>query len=337
MFTYLESRDEVQKAQQVLARTVRRAFRTNLKRGIGFPGGNVLEATVHTDGHYWYRTADLKERGTPNPRRLNWFGLYDPNADSTYFLSISVEVNTAYEERNDSVAGFFGRDNKTGMVYLFHSGRVGGGTKGVSKSAFLAWTNRRPDTVLDSAGNARFGVLVMPVEGRGATRGLARYVDAVSEFKKAVRAGPLDSPEYNKNQEALENFYAEARGRRQGRRSALIDYLSRHGDIVDALYSWRRKQSLEGSARIVKNVLIDLGVRRDGHLVEVFEVKTSAARGDVYAAIGQLMVHGAHPDCRRVAVLPAGEPLPADLREALKRLSIETLTFRLDDAQATIE
>lgn len=337
MFTYLESRDEVQEAQQVLARTVRRAFRTTVKRGIGFPGGNVVEATVHTDGRYWYRTADLKERGTPNPRRLNWFGLYDPHANSTHFLSISVEINTAYEERNDSVAGFFGRDNKTGMVYLFHSGRVGGGTKGVSKNAFLAWTNRRPDTVLDSAGNARFGVLVMPVEGRGATRGLARYVDAVSEFKKAVRAGPLDSPEYNTNQEALESFYAEARGRRQGRRSATIDYLSRHGDIVDALYSWRRKQPLEGSARIVKNVLIDLGVRQGGHLVEVFEVKTSAARGDIYGAIGQLLVHGVHPDCRRVAVLPADEPLPDDLREALKRLGIETLTFRLDDAQATIE
>src|SRR5439155_18118552 len=215
--------------------------------------------------------------------------------------------------------------------------RVGGGTKGVSKKDFLAWTNRRPDMILDSAGHARLAVLVMPIEGRGATRGLARYVDAVAEFKKAVRAGPLDNPEYKKNQEDLERFYTEARGRRQGRRSAVIDYLSRHGDVVDALYSWRKKQSLPDGARIVKNVLIDLGVRRGGRLSEVFEVKTSTARGDVYAAIGQLMVHGSQPDCRRVAVLPSDQPLATDLREALKQLDIETLTFKLDEIQAIIE
>jgi hypothetical protein len=334
MFAYLESREEIHRAQQVLTQTVRQAFRSSVKRGIGFPGGNVHQAVVNTDGYYWYRTAD-SDPNMPNPRRLNWFGLY--NADDTYYLSISVEINTAYEGRNDNVAGFFGRDNNTGTVYLFHSGRVSGGTKGVSKTAFLAWSSHCPDVVLDSAGNPRFGVLVMPVEGRDATRGLTRYIDAVAQFKTAVRAGPLENSEYKKNQEDLERFYAEARGRRQGRRSAVVDYLSRHGDVVDALFSRRKSQPLEGDARIVKNVLIDLGVRRDGHLSEVFEVKTSAARGDVYAAIGQLMVHGAQAGCRWVAVLPKDQPLAADLKEVLERLRIEVLTFRLDEAQATIE
>jgi len=335
MFAYLESREDIYKAQQALAQTIRRTFRTSERRGIGFPGGNVEEATVSTDGRYWYRTADFKNPGVPNPRRLNWFGLYDD--DSRYFLNITVEINTAFTGRNDQVAGFFGRDNTTGMVYLFHSGRVGGGTKGVSKDNFLAWSNRRPDIVLDSSGHSRFGVLVMPIEGQGATRGLARYIDAIADFKKAVRAGPLDSPEYNQNHLDLEHFYAEARGRRRGRRSAIVDYLSRHGDVVDALYSWRRARLIGEGARIVKNVLVDLGVRRNRDLSEVYEVKTTTARGDVYAAIGQLMVHGVLPDCRRVVVLPRDQPLASDLKAALRRLGIEILTFKLDETQAVID
>lgn len=333
MFIYLETREEVQRAQRALAQTVRRALPSTVKRGIGFPGGNVDEAVVNTDGRYWYRTAN-SDADAPNPRRLNWFGLY--HADDKYFLSISVEINTAYEGRNDAVAGFFGRDSKTGAVYLFHSGRVGGGTKGVSKTAFLAWSSRRPDVVVDSSGEPRFGVLVMPVEGRGAARALIRYIDAVAQFKVAVRAGGLETSEYARNREDLESFYAEARGRRKGRRSDVIDYLSRHGDVVDALHSWRKAQPLEPGARIVKNVLIDLGIRRDGNLSEVFEVKTSAGRGEVYSAVGQLMIHGAAPTCRRVLVLPNDERLADDLKRALNRLGIEILTFRLDENHAAI-
>src|SRR5690349_7087087 len=98
MFTYLESRDEIFEAQRVLAETIRKAFRTNTRRGIGYPGGEVGDAVVSTDGHYWFRTADYKDPDSPTPRRLNWFGLYDE--DARYYLSISVEINVAYEGRN---------------------------------------------------------------------------------------------------------------------------------------------------------------------------------------------------------------------------------------------
>ena len=89
-------------------------------------------------------------------------------------------------------------------------------------------------------------------------------------------------------------------------------------------------------ARLVKNVLIDLGVAVGRRLVEVFEVKTTTARPDVYSAIGQLMVHGTVDDCRRVMVLPHREPIANDLYEALQRLDIELLRFSLDEEKAVI-
>ena len=81
---------------------------------------------------------------------------------------------------------------------------------------------------------------------------------------------------------------------------------------------------------------IDMGIAVGRELVEVFEVKTSTARSDIYTAIGQLMVHGTADDCRRVMVLPDKEPIAYDLKDALQRLGIELLKFRLGKEKVTI-
>jgi hypothetical protein len=263
---------------------------------------------------------------------LNWFGLFRHDTD----LQISVEINIAYEGRNDQVAGFFARDNDTGTIYLLHSGRVGGGTKGVGKAAFLAWSNQSPIDVVDSSGGIREGVVVMPIEGIAASRSAAWYIDMIASFKQAVRTSDLNTPEYQRKKKELDDFYAESRGRRKGQRSAEIDYLSRHGEVVDALHSWRSSNALPKGGRLVKSVLIDLGVEARGDMVEVFEVKTSTSRSSVYAAIGQLMVHGTSDECRRVIVLPEKQSLAPDLEGALQRLNIELVKFKLDKKAATI-
>lgn len=219
---------------------------------------------------------------------------------------------------------------------MLHSGRVGGGTKGVGKAAFLTWSNQLPIDVVDSSGGVREGVLVMPIEGVAASRSAVRYVDTIASFKQAVRAGDMASPEFHRKKQELDDFFAESRGRRKGQRSGEIDYLSRHGEVVDALYSWRNSSALPRNGRLVKNVLIDMGVAVGHELVEVFEVKTSTARFDVYGAIGQLMVHGTSDECRRVMVLPHNETIAPDLKEALQRLNIELLKFKLDEKAATI-
>lgn len=332
MFSLIESKEEIAKTQRKLEATIRRDFKTKEVKNIGYPGGTTLDAKVFTNGSYWYWSSDLDGKDIPNPRRLNWFGLFRSDLD----LQISVEINTAYEGRNDQVAGFFARDNDTGSVYLLHSGRVGGGTKGVGKTAFLAWSNQRPIDVVDLSGGIREGVLVMPIEGVVASRSAIRYVDTIAKFKQAVRTGDLASPEFQLKKKELDDFFAESRGRRKGKRSGEIDYLSRHGEVVDALYLWRNSSTLPKNGRLVKNVLIDMGVAVGRELVEVFEVKTSVARSDVYAAIGQLMVHGTSDNCRRVMVLPQKELIAPDLREALRRLNIEMLKFKLDEKAATI-
>lgn len=332
MFLLLESKAEISKAQRKLEATLRREFPRTAVKNIGYPGGTNFDARVFTDGSHWFWPGDKNESDAPSPRRLNWFGLFKQEGS----LHISVEVNTTYEGRNNQVAGFFARDGNSGATYLLHSGRVGGGRTGVGMAALLAWSSLRLVDAVDLSGDVRSGVLVMPVEGLAASRSATQYIDTVARFKLAVRAGELDSPEFGREQRELSDFYSEARGRRAGRRSSEIDYLSRHGEVIDALHKWRKSSDMPKGARLVKNILIDMGVAVGRGLVEVFEVKTSAARSDIYSAVGQLMVHGTADNCRRVIVLPDKEALAHDLKNALDRLGIELLRFRLDEKKATI-
>ena len=134
----------------------------------------------------------------------------------------------------------------------------------------------------------------------------------------------------------FDDFYGEPSGRRTGYRPGAIDYLSRHGEIVDALRAWRARQGLARRQRIVKNVYIDMGVEDGpGNLVELYEVKTGSDRTSVYTAIGQLLVHGTE-NCGKFLLLPRGGRMPEDLADALERNQIELLRFRLNNQGARI-
>jgi len=332
MLIMLEDESDISKAQKKLEKSIRRGFPKRAIKDIGYPGGTNYDAEVFTDGHYWYWSGDENKKRDSSPRRLNWFGLFREGAG----LDISVEVNVPYKGRNGRVAGFFARDSETGSIYLMHSGGVKGGKKGVGRSAFLAWSEERLTRVSGSSGGVRDAIVVMPIEGRAAIRSAIRYIDIIARFKQAVRNGETDTPELKSKEKELNNFFSEPSGRRKGKRSGQFDYMSRHGDIVDALYLWRKSKPVNRGARLVKSILIDLGVSQRSELAEVYEVKTTADRGNIYTAIGQLMTHGSSNKCRRIMVLPRRESITQDLKEALNRLGIEILHFKLTDEKAII-
>jgi hypothetical protein len=75
MFIILEAKHEVAEAQRELEATIRRDFNRSVVKNIGYPGGTT-RARVDTNGIYWFWSKDRKDSNTPNPRRLNWFGLF---------------------------------------------------------------------------------------------------------------------------------------------------------------------------------------------------------------------------------------------------------------------
>jgi len=328
MFIILESRTEIAAAQKSLTAMLEAQSGGTIKRTIGYRGGHTPDQWLNAFDGQWFWSGKTSKQDRSTRRNLNWFGFYtkEPGVD------ITVEINTVPEGRNDRIGGFFARHVETGAVYLFHSARIGGGRKGVGKEAFLTWSGHKPQHVSSADGEGRDGVLVGPVQGKGASRTILRYVQSVAEFKQAVKEGAIDEPDFKHKLQRFREYYKEFRGRIRGQRASTIDYISRHGEVVDALKLWRESKGLGRGQRLVKNVLVDLGVEAErNQLEEVYEVKTSIDRSSVYAGIGQLMVHG-RGDCRRVLVLPAAGDLRADLSTALKALNIELVRYRLQSS-----
>jgi hypothetical protein len=331
MFHLIEDKAEIAKSQKKLEATISRELPVKIMKDIGWVGGRQSGAVLRSDGLHWYWSSDHAK--SENPRRLNWFGVHGAGPG----VQITVEINTPYEGRNDMVAGLFARNSHNGRIYLLHSGRVGGGRKGVSKTEFLAWSDQELVTVWDANGKAREAVLVMPIEGEGAVRSAINYVQAILEFKQAVREGLTETVVAKERVRKLRAYFDERGGRKTGKVAAHdIDYLSRHWEVVRALRDWREMQGMKPGLTVVKDTYIDLGVAAQSKLVELYEVKTSTVRSDIYTAIGQLTVHSPNDACRRVIVLPTHQPLANDLAEGLKRRGIEVMRFRLTANQVKI-
>lgn len=334
MLSLLVESDEIAEAQEALQGLMHDDFDEHVLHNISFRPHVLRDQEVWTRQEaHWYRPAVHEGHNGTTPRFLNWFGVVTQGN-----LNITVEVNVAFEQGNGRAQGFFARDDGTGALYLMHSGNIAGGRPGVGGRAFRAWYGKQPEPVFLGDRCVRLGFVVVPVHSADPTRSARRYIDSISKFKDAVSNDDVDleDPEFQHRMQGFDDFYSEARGRRRGSRPGEFDYLSRHGEVVDALYEWRHAQPFAQHHRIVKNVFIDMGVA-DGHddLVELYEVKTSSERSLVYTAIGQIAVHGSE-NCEKFLVLPNGRQLPQDISDALERHEIELLRFRLTRRGARI-
>ena len=333
MFLLLESKEEIEISQHKLEVTLQGEFPHSDVRNIGYPSGrqNGAQICVH-EGSYWFWSGDYRGKGTPSWQ--NWFGLMRPGV-----LRITVEINVPHQGQSKYLAGYFARDSVSKSIYLMHSGKIGGGAKGVGKNAFLTSSSPQLMEVIDATGGIRLGVIVMPIEGYAASRSAISYIDTIALFRQDVRNREFENSEpiFERNKQKLKDFYAEARGRRKGKRPGEIDYISRHGDVVEALRKWREKKGMKETSRLVKDVYIDMGVANKRNiLLEIYEVKTKATTQDVYCAIGQLLVHENPKECEKVLVLPITEKISPNLKETLTRLNIDLLWFKLNKVSATI-
>lgn len=327
MFLRLENKTEIVKAEKLLAEICRKNMPVKAVHHIGYPAGMRRDCKIITDGHYWFWQDLHKPANGKPPRYLNWFGLYEKERKS---LGITVEVNAYEQSLNRRVAGYFAKDVETGHIYLMHSGGIGGGKKGQSKNSFLAWRDKELSWVTSSDGRTDPAIIVMPLTGKHAIEPALKYVDEVAAYKAALNDGLLADGKLAKKAARLKAYIAESTGRRKGKRSSNIDYISRHGMIVDALKTWREAKGISRKQHIANDVLIDLALMERKQICELYEVKTSSGRQSVYTALGQLFVHSGKSKCERFIVLPDEGALPRDLIETFTRLDIKRIFFRFD-------
>lgn len=221
-------------------------------------------------------------------------------------------------------------DGDTGDVFLMHSGRIGGGRRGIGKSAFLVWSKAKLVDVTETDGDVRGGIAVGKLDDPDLADRIWTFVRNVQSFKDHAAAGGLDTPEFRRQVEEFDKYSKEFSGKKRGVREGAFEYVTYHGDIVQKLYDDRTARLAPGE-KVFNSALIDLFVKKDGALCEVYEVKTGVGRQMLYAAIGQVVTHATTggEGVAKFLVIPADEDMPEDFKKAITVLGIQVRRFRL--------
>jgi len=304
------------------------AYTKNLYKGlkpttrmVGFPGGQH-ECKVHwmPDHSFWAVTT----RPLPDWGRY-WclYGLQPPETKTA--LNITVEINPPEKDKNLRCAGLFVRDEQ-GRVFLAHSGKIGGGYKGVGKSAFLQFAGELNRQVVSwSDGSFSNAILIARIDAPALRRQLGAFVKKVDEFKQQVRSPQPQDPV----QKSESSYYDEFMGSTQSYiGGSPTEGFCEHGFVIRDL-----KKALDTLhvAGIGKDGARDLFITRNSRVELLFEAKTDTDPQSIYTGIGQLMLHGAAQASppRRVLVLP-NQPSEETLRR-LASLNIDVVTFKFNE------
>ncbi len=316
----LTSKSEIAAAFKLL-RTRLVSDAVPLRRTIGFPGGHV-EALLH-----WRATEEMwLHFNASNIENRYWccYGVRDPSRE--HDLDIAVEINPPKEGFDRRIAGAFVVE-PGGRVFLAHSGKIGGGKKGVGKDAFwnfylgptsatVSWPDREETEV----------ILIGEVRDPRLPQQIAAFVHEVARFKMAVASGSLASP----LAAPRDAFSPEFEGTKTFNVNTVIESSCDHGPVVRSL-----KEALEAlSIPAANDRLRDLyTLRPSGDMNTLFEVKTSLNAIDIYTGVGQLMIHGARQGKapKRVLVLPRG--LGRQQLDVLSLLGIAVLDYTWQSKQ----
>lgn len=149
---------------------------------IGYKGGNFNVSNLRSNGLIWF--AHHVDTQSTIQRNWNGFGM------ATQLVlrgsnKIVVEANVALDGQFRRTGAVFVEDSKTDTPLLLHRGKIGGGKKGVGKSAFLRWFQGPQVEYTESARSKELdnAPLVADLGARDIARQVGEFITAVHNFK----------------------------------------------------------------------------------------------------------------------------------------------------------
>ena len=270
-----------------------------------------------------WRTGNDNNGNPKKPSAGGVFGVTNPLTAVT--SNLTVEINYDHDTPRKMVAGRYLKD-KNGRYYLGHSGRVGGGKKGISKQNFLAFYPTRNLQPIDWGEDDYENVIVLgalddpnlPVQVAAFVHQVARFKDLVDEAN--VIGAPLPTREAQSDEQGGGRFRPEFQGvKKYKRKQGRIEAECNHGLVITRLAEEVERLGYTVANDRARDLFIPSACN---HARVLFEAKTDLATTSIYTAIGQLMFHGARQEepPKRVFVVP-GAPKEST-RTALARLNM---------------
>ncbi len=315
MFKTVSDEKEIRRLHSIFSKKMENHLTERMNVHVGYKGENkLLDVSYSSDLNIWWTFQRLSDR------HWNSFGVGIPLRKSNN--SITCEINYSFQGFNTSLAGGFA-SNEEGEIILIHSGRIGGGRKGIGKTLFTdnyigeiipvkVKNNVSEYAPVGSLSSVRFGSQV------------ALFVHEISRIKELSKnvytPSRIDKIRNGIKTTFNEEFAGEKEVKQRGKSIAICD----HGLIVNEF-----KRLLEEKGEIVANDRErDLYTIRKDKIDTVFEFKTNNDRQSIYTGIGQLLLNNGifKPAPRMVLSLPVG--LSEDFKGAIKSLNIDILEYQ---------
>lgn len=264
--------------------------------------------------------------GNSGDRYWNAFGIGKPKEGK--LAHIVCEINYPVEGSNNRIAASWVKYKSEYL--LIHSGKIGGGRKGIGKTGFIEnyngiFENLKVKKVVDPVtimGNLNDPKLPFQIRN---------FVFEASRIKNLLIKKVTTEEELDVLEKIKFTFNEEFSGTKEykGRRGNVTATVN-HGLVVNTL-----KMELES-----RNLLLANDVQRDlfiynqsGTIETVFEVKTSMHSQSIFTAIGQLFVNNArlNPLPKLVFVIP--ETPVRNLSKTFTKLNVLVLVYSWVDNQ----
>ena len=217
------TRQKTTECQKRLEKTLTKSLKQRKIISIGYQSGS-MKPNVHHNGTVWFYSEKLDNRF------WNAFGL---NPDEDAQKDIVVEINpplNGIDPRKG--AGMFAFDEDDSLS-LLHSGRIGGGRKGIGPKAFREWYLQFTPMkdVEIGEGNVRNGILVGNIEEDSFLDDLEIFVRNVWLFKRLARNGANEATYRNDLLAELQEMGGNAGT--PGRRETTISTYGRNPIITE--------------------------------------------------------------------------------------------------------
>ena len=178
--TALTEAAEIRSAYDVLNQRLRDGAES-YRKPVGHAGGTGLFSVYwRPEEKFW----SLFDPDVAETRYWCCFGIWNP-ADKS-ILDITCEINCPYHGINRRTAGAFVRD-VDGRLYVTHSGRVGGGRKGIGKFAFLEWYGEdKMEDISWPDGKVTKAIIIGQLNEQHRCRQIGQFLRQIDYFKNTV-------------------------------------------------------------------------------------------------------------------------------------------------------
>jgi hypothetical protein len=296
-----------------------------ISRKVGWHGGGG-EFSIYwrpTEG-FWFLIDEVREES----RYWLCFGLQDPNQINN--LTIVAEINPTKSGINRRNAGFFVQDRQN-KIYLAHSGKVGGGRKGIGRSTFLQnYVGRNVESIEWPDGIESTAVVIGRIDSERLPLYVSHFLSEVYRYKGMVSTDEGAVSRFDHVGEPSEvepelSYTPEFVGHRKAYVVAHeIEAKCDHGVVVKALAEILAGRQTAFGNNQQCDLLIMSNSKRVTHLLEV---KTDRSSTNLYTGIGQLMLNGIRFFQPPLLILVVPGEINPKLKMAINRLNVRLVSF----------